>query len=135
MKLPSIFRTATPTRFDIKPRYYDKVKEDIDHRTASVKRELEAKGVLHPDEYGNDNLGQRYGSSLRGAFSQGQIRQSSTGGFSSAGLLRLIIFVILIIGTFGYIYYGNAALYLILYLAGGVALLVIFYRLKDRMKK
>jgi len=135
MKLPSIFRTATPSRFDIKPRYYDKVKEDIDHRTASVKRELEAKGVIHPDEYGNNNFGQQYGSSLRGAFTQGQIRQSSTGGFSSAGLLRLIIFVILIIGTFGYIYFGNAALYLILYIAGGVVLLLLFYRLKDRMTK
>jgi len=135
MKLPSIFRTATPSRFDIKPRYYDKVKEDIEHRTANVKRELEAKGVIHPDEYGNDNLGQHYGSSLRGAFTQGQIRQSSTGGFSSAGLLRLIIFVILIIGTFGYIYFGNAALYLILYIAGGVVLLLLFYRLKDRMTK
>lgn len=135
MKLPSIFRTATPTRFEIKPRYYDKVKEDIDHRTANIQRELQSKGVIDPDEYGNDGFQQSYGSSLRGAFTQGQIRRNSTGGFSSAGMLRLIIFVILIIGTFGYIYYGNMALYLILYLAGGVALLVFFYRLKDRFTK
>ena len=44
MKFPSIFRTASPSRFDIKPRYYDPVKEELDQRESRIKKQLEAEG-------------------------------------------------------------------------------------------
>ena len=50
MKIPSLFHSKSPNRFEIKPRYWDPVKEEIEQRTAFIKRELEAQGKLTPDE-------------------------------------------------------------------------------------
>ena len=46
MKFPSIFRVNSPMRFDIKPRYYDPVKEEIEQRTSKIKKDLEMEGRL-----------------------------------------------------------------------------------------
>jgi hypothetical protein len=132
MKLPSIFKTSAPSRFDIKPRYYDPVKEDIDQRTSWIQKELESKGVLNPEEYGEESFAKNRGSSLRGAFTQSSLRKSEAGGFSSAGLLRMIIFVVLMLGVFGYLYFGTDALYAILFFLGGVALVRLFIKLKGK---
>ncbi|MBS9522439.1 hypothetical protein KIH41_06655 [Litoribacter ruber] len=134
MKLPSLFKSASHQRFDIKPRFYDPVKEEIEQRTSRIQKELESKGVLHPDEYGEEDFGKSRSSSLRGAFTQSSLRKSSSGGLSSAGLLRMLIFVILMVGVFGYIYYGNAALYALLYIAAGAGLVMVFFRLKGKKK-
>ena len=71
MKFPSIFRTASPSRFDIKPRYYDPVKEELDQRESRIKKQLEAEGKLG-DIKEEDRL-RSYESGLRGAF----IKESS----------------------------------------------------------
>ncbi len=136
MKFPSIFKTARPMSFDIKPRYYDPVKEEINQRTERIKRELQADGKINSDEEITDAFRRDYGSSIRGAFAQGgpiKGRQSSV--LNSAGLIRLFIFVLLIGGMMGYIYFGAIVLYGILYLSIGGGLVGLFFRLKGRSRR
>lgn len=135
MKFPSIFRTAKPMRFDIKPRYYDPVKEEIEQRTARIKKELQTEGKL-PSTEGEENYRGGYGSSIRGAFTSGsQIKGRYSSGMNNAGLIRLVIFVLLILSLFGYIYFGPDAIYMMLYTGAGLALLVLFFRLKPNKRK
>jgi hypothetical protein len=47
-------------------------------------------------------------------------------------LLRMIIFVVLMLGVFGYIYLGTDALYYILYFIAGVFLIRMLIRLKAK---
>lgn len=129
MKFPSIFRVAQHARFEIKPRYYDPVKEEIDQRTSRIRKELQSEGKLPLSEDGDSEL--RYSSTLRGAFAAGsQIRGRSTSPFNNAGLIRLGIFILLIISVFGYIYFGPDALYTLAYVIGGIALLAVFFKIK-----
>lgn len=133
MKFPSIFRTAQPMRFDIKPRYYDPVREEIEQRTAQIKRELQADGVLPVGDEDEDNLQRNYGSSLRGAFSSGSpLKGRKTTSITSAGLIRLIIFVLLIGGVFGYIYYGPEFFYVLLYGLAGIGMVVMLVKLRRK---
>lgn len=130
MKFPSIFRVSQPQRFDIKPRYYDPVKEEIEQRTSRIKKELQAEGILPMED---SEEGDFHSSSIRGAFASGsQIRGRSSSPFNSAGLMRMVIFVLLVIALFGYIYLGPEALYTMAYLIGGLALLVVFFRIKGK---
>lgn len=136
MKFPSIFRTAQPMRFDVKPRYYDPVKEEIEQRTAKIKRELQAEGKLPMEDEDEETLRRDYGSGIRGAFAAGgQIKGRQTSSINSAGLIRLVIFVLLIGSVFGYIYLGPEAIYTMIYVVGGIALLVLFFRLKASKSK
>lgn len=136
MKFPSIFRTAKPMRFDIKPRYYDPVKEEIDQRTEKIKRELQADGVLPMGGEDGDEIRRNYSSSIRGAFTAGsQIKGRQSSPINSAGMIRLVIFVVLIAALFGYVYYGPDAIYAMLYFAGGIALVVFFIRLRSNQKR
>ena len=41
MRFPSLFRLPRHQQFDIKPRYYDPIKEEIRERTERIKGELE----------------------------------------------------------------------------------------------
>ncbi|UJP66309.1 hypothetical protein [Mongoliitalea daihaiensis] len=133
MKFPSIFRTAQPMRFDIKPRYYDPVKEEIDQRTAQIKRELQAEGALPIEDEDEENLKRNYGSSLRGAFSSGsQLKGRKTTSLHSAGLIRLVIFVLLIGGMFGYIYYGPEIFYSLLYAVVGIGMFTILLKIRRK---
>ncbi|EKB48316.1 hypothetical protein [Cecembia lonarensis] len=136
MKFPQIFRTTQPMRFDIKPRYYDPVKEEIQQRTSRIKKELQAEGKL-PPEAGNDGVYAGYdGSSIRGAFTGGsQIKGRQSSALTSAGMIRLVIFVLLIGSLFGYIYYGPEAIYAILYGIGGVVLLLLFFRIRRQQRR
>lgn len=123
MKLPSIFRTATPMRFDIKPRYYDPIREEIEERTSRIKRELEEEGLLKRE--GEGAIQQKgLGSGIRGSFAQQRGYKSKTSStFSSSAVIRTLLFFVMIIGTFGYIYVGPEILNYLLYgaiLCGGV---------------
>ncbi|EMS33086.1 hypothetical protein C943_00363 [Mariniradius saccharolyticus AK6] len=134
MKLPSILRVASPQRFEIKPRYYDPIKEEIEQRTARIKKELQAEGKIPLADEDTEDM--TYSSSIRGAFASGNhIRGRSTSLFNSASMLRLVIFMILIAAVFGYIYLGPEALYTVAYIVGGLALLVIFFRIKGKSGK
>jgi hypothetical protein len=134
MKLPSIIRVASPQRFEIKPRYYDPIKEEIEQRTARIKKELQAEGKIPLGDEDTEDM--TYSSSIRGAFASGsQLRGRSASSFNSAGILRLFIFLLLIGTVFGYIYLGPEALYTMAYIVGGVALLVVFFRIKGKSGK
>ncbi|AGA77054.1 hypothetical protein [Echinicola vietnamensis] len=135
MKFPSIFRTASPMRFDIKPRHYDPVKEEIEQRTARIKRELEAEGLLSngKDQAIEDAYRSAEGSSIRGAFTQGSpIRNKPSALFSSAGMLRMIILLVLVGTITGYLYWGIEALYTLLYIGIGIAVVLFLIRLKGK---
>jgi hypothetical protein len=135
MKFPQIFRTAQPMRFDIKPRYYDPVKEEIDQRTARIKKELQADGKLPINEGEEEGLS-NYNSSIRGSFTGGSpIKGRASAALHSAGMIRLVIFVLLIASLFGYIYYGPEAIYLLLYIVAGISLLFLFFKLKRNQLK
>lgn len=135
MKFPQIFRTSQPMRFDIKPRYYDPVREEIVQRTARIKKELQADGKL-PVEEGDEEGLSDYSSSIRGSFIGGsQIKGRTSSALHSAGMIRLVIFVLLIGSLFGYVYYGPEAIYIILYIVAGISLLVVFFRLKRNQRK
>ncbi|EON77776.1 hypothetical protein ADIS_1695 [Lunatimonas lonarensis] len=137
MKFPSIFRVNQPHRFQITPRHYDPVKEEIQQRTERIKRELQQEGLIHPDEE-DAETGIRYhgGSPIRGAFTQGSpIKRKPSSLFESTGMIRLIIMVLLIGGFGGYIYVGPDFLYYMLYLGVTVVAFFALFRLKSVTKK
>ncbi|MFD2035655.1 hypothetical protein ACFSKL_12700 [Belliella marina] len=136
MKFPSIFRTAKPMGFEIKPRYYDPVREEIEQRTERIKRNLQAEGLIKSDEKMTDEFMQDYGSTIRGAFTQGgPIGKRKSSPLESAGLIRLIIFVLLVGVVFGYYYLEEAMTEILIYVVGGSALLWAFFRLKGKIKQ
>ncbi|MFC3417021.1 hypothetical protein [Algoriphagus hitonicola] len=129
MKFPSIFRTANPARFDIKPRYYDPVREELDQRTSRIKQELEAEGKL--GEITEEERLKRYESGIRGAFAQYQgIREKESSMMNSTALIRTLIFLFLLTGMGGYIYLGPVIFEYLLYLGIIVAAGFYFTKLK-----
>ncbi|ERM81270.1 hypothetical protein P872_10785 [Rhodonellum psychrophilum GCM71 = DSM 17998] len=136
MKFPSIFSSASPSRFDIKPRYYDPVREEIEQRTARIKRELQADGKLESDEEMDEAFHSNYGSSIRGAFTQGgPIKGRGSSVMNNTGFMRLLIIVLLIGGGMGYVYYGLQALYILAIGIFVIVLLVAFFRLKKPARR
>lgn len=95
MKIPSLFRTPRYQRFNIEPRYYDPIKEEMEERTARIKNAMEA---------GRDGDSD-YSSRLSGAFRRGRAKGSGA-SFTQFILMLLLAFLI-----FGYIYLGNIAFY------------------------
>lgn len=132
MKLPSIVRIAKPQRFNITPRHYDPIKEEIEQRTQAIRRELEEGGILSRDG-GSGDFSPGYRSSIRGSFRSNSKAKSSS-VFENSGLLRVLIFVLLLGGLGGYIYFGNAVFYYLFYLMMGIGMWVILRRLKTRHK-
>ncbi|MDF2158756.1 hypothetical protein [Algoriphagus sp. CAU 1675] len=133
MKFPSIFRTSSPMRFDIKPRYYDPVKEEIEQRTARIKKELEAEGKL--GERSEEESLANYESGLRGAFSKHNLgRSRDTSIFASTGMIRSFIFLFLVTAIGGYIYLGPVIFEYLLYLAMIGAAVYYFFKLKPKPK-
>ena len=107
MKLPSLFRLPRYSQFNFEPRYYDPIKEEIDQKMADAKRELESPGSA-------------YKSNIMGSF-----RKRKTEDRASSVNVA-VLFVLMLGGVFGYIYYGDVALY---YLGGGF-LVYLFLRVK-----
>ena len=88
MKFPQFIRTPKYKRFNIAPRYYDPIKEDIEIRTARIK------GEIDQAKFGE------YSSNIRGAFGRKVTHDSK------AGLLRLLLFLLLFGGGAGYLFLG-----------------------------
>src|SRR5690606_41659236 len=44
-------------RFDIKPRYYDPVREEIEQRTSQIRKDLEAQGFLEKSDGSSHDIG------------------------------------------------------------------------------
>jgi hypothetical protein len=108
MKFPSLFRTPTHKRFHFEPRYYDPIKEDIARRTARIKQEVSG------DKNNN------YRANISNAFTR-KSRQSN-----KSGLIQFSLITAMFCTFFGYIYYGDIALYLVLSLLG----LYLLYRFR-----
>jgi len=116
MKFPTLFRSASPARYDVKPRYYDPIKEEIEERTSRIKREMEEEGSLNAEE--NERSSRTYTGGIRGSFAQRRgIKPKSSSMFNSTAMIRSLLFFTMIIGAFGYIYLGPVILNYLLYLA------------------
>ena len=96
MKIPSLTKLPSYRRFHIEPRYYDPIKEDIDERTARIEQEIRQLGVASTSPR----------SSIEGAFARREAQARNT------NVLQFTIMAVLFIVIFGYIYYGEAVLYL-----------------------
>ncbi|MBM3425388.1 MAG: hypothetical protein FJX97_00210 [Bacteroidetes bacterium] len=117
MKLPTIFRTASHQRFEIKPRYYDPIKEEIEERTARIKMELEQEGEI---EQSSDPSSPRR-PMMKGAFStfrSNKPRENAV--FNSSTLLRTLLFLGMVLSAFGYIYIGPQVFTYMGYTAVGI---------------
>jgi len=108
MKFPSLFRTPDHQRFNFEPRYYDPIKEDIARRTARIKQEI--------SEDKNNN----YRTNISGAFAH-KYRQGN-----KSGLIQFSLIAGMFCAFFGYLYYGNIAIYLLL----GIMGIYLLYRLR-----
>jgi hypothetical protein len=129
MKFPSIFRTSSPMRFDIKPRYYDPVKEEIEQRTSRIKKEIE----FDSQPFSEEQRIASFQTGIRGSFAQSRgIKQRDSNAFSSTAMIRTLIFLVLMGGTFGYIYFGSAVLTYGLYVVIFIAAVYFFFRLKSK---
>jgi hypothetical protein len=93
MKLPSIFRLPSHQRFEIKPRYYDPVKEDLDKRTSRIRQELR-----------NEKSGAKV-ESIREAY------KTRRGSNRSADLFQFLMVIIVGVSIGGYLMYGANVYY------------------------
>lgn len=108
MKIPSLTRIPNYKRFNITPRYYDPVKEDIEQRTERIKIEMQ-----HERSAGHK-------TDFKGAFSRNE------GKDRQANIIQASL-IVLMVGLFvGYYFYGNNVFYIFLILFPAY----IFYRWK-----
>ncbi|MHA7131736.1 hypothetical protein [Algoriphagus namhaensis] len=133
MKFPSIFRTNSPMRFDIKPRYYDPVKEEIEQRTSRIKKDLEAEGLLDKSEGGDVD----YGSGIRGSFAnyRGGIKERSSNPLTSTAMIRTLIVLLLVSSLAGYIYFGPVVFEIIAYAVLLIMAVYFFFKLKPKKSR
>ncbi len=117
MKLPTIFRTASHQRFEIKPRYYDPIKEEIEERTARIKMELEQGGEI--EQSGDSSSPRR--PMMKGTFSTFRSNKPRENAiFNSSTLLRTLLFLGMVLSAFGYIYIGPQVFTYMGYTAAGI---------------
>ena len=135
MKFPSVFRTAAPMRFDIKPRYYDPVREEIEQRTSQIRKDLEAQGFLEKSDGSSHDIGS-YGVGIRGSFAQhkGIKERNGVNMFASTAMIRTFIFLVLLGSIFGYVYLGPVIFEYIAYFAAFIGAIYFFFRLKPKKK-
>ncbi len=113
MKFPSLLKTPSHRRFNIEPRYYDPVKEDIEQRTDRIKRTLKIKEM----EEKEGNIG--HDSSIYGSFSRNSYYKKH-----GTGILRFMILIGLTAMVAGYYFLGNIALYVVM----GIAIVFYLFR-------
>lgn len=101
MKLISFLRTPKYQKFHLEPRYYDPIKEELKEREARIRRRAEAdERTIAEDEL--------YRSSIEGSF----VRRRSSSN-SSTSFTQLIIMFLLAGLIFGFLYFGEIALYIV----------------------
>ena len=137
MRLPFMSKQRGPRQFNITPRHYDPIKEEIEERTKRIKDELRAEGLLREDEEGKEEVPREHGSSIRGSFSRGggRLSRHSQDSRNKTGILRLIILLLLVGALGGYIYIGPKAVGYMLLVALGWVAIRYFSRLKGRRAK
>lgn len=115
MKFPSLTRLPNHRRFNVEPRYYDPVKEDIEERTSRIKQEI--------SQVRGDDA--RLASGIAGSFSK---KANYT---KNANILQMIILITLIIFIGGYLLYGNEIFYILLL----VVPVYFFFRIRKYSKR
>jgi len=110
MRFPSLIRLPKNKQYQIKPRYYDPIKEEIAERTEKAKRELEGSISSTPSRISFE-------------------RKASP--LPSAGILQLVIAIVLMGFVIGWLYAGIDIFYYLL----AVAPLYIIYRLRNILRK
>lgn len=95
MRFPSFIRVARNKRFEIEPRYYDPIKEEIEERTARIKEELKG------ESGDSENYKTRISFERRSTSAQG----TSIIQLAIAGLLGLMVV--------GWLQFGNDVLYIL----------------------
>jgi hypothetical protein len=113
MRFPSLFRIAKYQRFEIKPRYYDPIKEEIRERTQRIKNEMEGQ------EAENHKPAQ---ISFR----------RKTKAAPTTSMIQLLIAVALGLMVMGWLQFGNDIFYYLLWIIIPGYLL---YRLKTLRKR
>ncbi|MTI22377.1 hypothetical protein E1176_15195 [Fulvivirga sp. RKSG066] len=117
MKLPSIIKTPKYQRFHIEPRYYDPVKEEIEQRTADIRRELKL-------DSGKSKASEQSASSrIRGSFVMKRAKAKSV------NMMQIVILLLLVGGLVGYWFFGNIALYVFLM----VSSLLLYLKVKGKL--
>ena len=126
MKFPRFIPLAKHKQFNLTPRYYDPIKEDIKIRTEKIRQEL------------NNSQEANYPSHIRGSFDRKITRESN------AGFLRIIIFLAIVGGIGLYAFYGDiieeifqkfrSSEYFFYFLAL-IFSVYVYFRLRGRLKK
>jgi hypothetical protein len=101
MKLPSLIRLPNHTRFNITPRYYDPVKEEIEERISKIKADMAREKVLEESGLGS--------SAIAGSFKT----KSKISAPTSASARQLILALVMMTIAFGWLYYGNSIFYIV----------------------
>jgi len=103
MKFPSLTKIPKHQRFNFEPRYYDPVKEEIKERTRQIRREVEQSQAEKDDLF-------KYRSTIARSFSRRSRRNTQANFLQST-------FILAFVGTIiGYLYFGNIALYVLLFI-------------------
>lgn len=119
MKFPSLVKLPKYNKFNFEPRYYDRIKEDIETRTQNIKAELEAHERIDPKDRA------RFRSEMEQVFTRraAQERKST---------IMQVAFILLFVSTcVGYLFYGNTVFYAALILLP----MYVLYRRRSFMSK
>ena len=113
MRFPSLFRVSRYQRFEIKPRYYDPIKEEIEERTRRIKESMD----------GNDN----------GEYTPAQISfKRKAKSAPATSMIQLGIAALLGVMLLGWLQFGNEIFYYLLWI---IVPGYLFYRLKSIRKR
>lgn len=113
MRFPSLFRLPRHQQFDIKPRYYDPVKEEIRERTERIREEMEGK---EDGDYRPTTINFK----------------RKTKSAPATSFLQLVIAALLGGLVLGWLQWGNDLFYYLLWVALPAYL---FYRVKSVRKR
>ncbi|MCC5929469.1 MAG: hypothetical protein JJU28_09510 [Cyclobacteriaceae bacterium] len=93
MRIPTLTRLPTNKRFNLQPRYYDPVKEDIKERTERIRGDL------------LDKTAKNYKNNIALAYGERRRKEKRLGTMQ-------FLLIVLMMGTFvAWLYYGDIALY------------------------
>lgn len=113
MRFPSLFRLPRYQQFQIKPRYYDPIKEEIKNRTERIANSIEDKDS---EDYHSANITFK--------------RKASSAPATS--MLQLIIAVMLGLMILGWLQFGNNIFYYLLWV---IVPGYFLYRLRNWRKR
>ncbi|MEM9326510.1 MAG: hypothetical protein AAGA85_12675 [Bacteroidota bacterium] len=111
MRFPSLIRLPRNKQFEVKPRYYDPIKEELEERTERIRAELRGEAASNPGH--------------RITFER---KAAST---PNASLIQLLIAAILSLTVVGWLYLGNDIAYALI-----IVIPVYFYfRFRKMIRK